>query len=127
MERSFKHIKANLFLTETDDGKKKLNVEIWFGTRRECSVIRTIITHVSNMIVGVTKGFEYKMRLVYAHFPININIVNGKEEGEGQMVEIRNFLGEKKVRFVKLLPGVHIIRSEKVKDELVVSGMYLIF
>lgn len=27
-----------------------------------------------NMITGVTKGYEYKMRLVYAHFPININI-----------------------------------------------------
>ncbi len=26
------------------------------------------------MITGVTKGYEYKMRLVYAHFPININI-----------------------------------------------------
>ena len=31
-------------------------------------------SHTLNMITGVTKGFEYKMRLVYAHFPININI-----------------------------------------------------
>jgi large subunit ribosomal protein L9e len=29
------------------------------------------------MITGVTKGYEYKMRLVYAHFPININIEGG--------------------------------------------------
>lgn len=52
------------------------------------------------MIKGVTKGFEYKMRLVYAHFPINANITD-----EGGIVEVRNFLGEKRVRIVKMLPG----------------------
>lgn len=52
------------------------------------------------MIKGVTKGFEYKMRLVYAHFPINANITE-----EGSIVEVRNFLGEKRVRIVKMLPG----------------------
>jgi large subunit ribosomal protein L9e len=40
---------------------------------------------VSNMIVGVTRGFQYKMKLVYAHFPINPII------GDGKSVEIRNF------------------------------------
>ena len=64
-----------------------------------------------------TQGFEYKMRLVYAHFPININI-----EAGNTVVEIRNFLGEKRVRIVKCLPGVTVIRSENVKDELVLSG-----
>ena len=62
-------------------------------------------------------GFEYKLRLVYAHFPININI-----EGGGKVIEIRNFLGEKRVRIVKMLPGVTVERSAAVKDELVVSG-----
>ena len=50
---------------------------------------------------AIPQGFEYKMRLVYAHFPININIVE-----DGKVVEIRNFLGEKRVRVAKMLPGV---------------------
>jgi large subunit ribosomal protein L9e len=69
------------------------------------------------MITGVTKGFEYKMRLVYAHFPININI-----ENKGSKVEIRNVLGEKRVRVVDMLPGVSIKRSDAVKDELILEG-----
>lgn len=72
---------------------------------------------VQNMIKGVTKGFEYKMRLVYAHFPINANITE-----EGSCIEVRNFLGEKRVRIVNMLPGVKIVRSTNVKDELVISG-----
>jgi len=55
---------------------------------------------VQNLIKGVQAGFEYKMRLVYAHFPINVNIEDG-----GKLVEIRNFLGEKRVRCVNMLPG----------------------
>ncbi|PIA26263.1 hypothetical protein AQUCO_09500020v1 [Aquilegia coerulea] len=65
----------------------------------------------------VTKGYRYKMRFVYAHFPINASISNNN-----QSIEIRNFLGEKKVRKVGMLDGVTVTRSEKVKDELVLDG-----
>lgn len=40
------------------------------------------------MITGVTKGFKYKMRYVYAHFPINVNIEKNKET-DNYEVEIR--------------------------------------
>eukprot|EP00479_Gromia_sphaerica_P012505 TRINITY_DN662_c0_g1_i1.p1 TRINITY_DN662_c0_g1~~TRINITY_DN662_c0_g1_i1.p1 ORF type:complete len:121 (+),score=20.40 TRINITY_DN662_c0_g1_i1:363-725(+) len=77
------------------------------------------------MVTGVTKGFRYKMRLVYAHFPINVTIVDKvtKEVQEiGDLVEIRNFLGERRTRRVEMLGGVVITRSEIVKDELILEG-----
>lgn len=42
--------------------------------RRQACAPPCRCSFLQNMITGVTKGFEYKMRLVYAHFPININI-----------------------------------------------------
>lgn len=114
--RNFKHVQVDMFLTE-QEGVKKLRVEKHFGKRKELSVIRTVTSHVSNMITGVTKGYEYKMRLVYAHFPINVNIAN-----EGKRIEIRNFLGEKRARIVNMQDGVEVARPEGSKDELSLTG-----
>jgi large subunit ribosomal protein L9e len=71
------------------------------------------------MITGVTKGFKYKMRFCYAHFPINVNTV---KDGAKDIVEIRNFLGERKVRRVELLDGVTYTRTADVKDQIELSG-----
>ena len=72
------------------------------------------------MITGVTKGYKYKMRFCYAHFPINVTMVNQTEK---EVVEIRNYLGEKKVRRVELLDGVHYTRTADVKDQIEISGI----
>ncbi|EFJ42001.1 component of cytosolic 80S ribosome and 60S large subunit [Volvox carteri f. nagariensis] len=116
LTRDFKHLAVDMFLTE-QDGAKVLQVDCHFGKKKRLASIRTVCSHVKNMFTGVTKGFEYKMRLVYAHFPININI-----ENQGKKVEVRNFLGEKRVRVVNMLEGVKIARSDGVKDELVLTG-----
>lgn len=81
---------------------------------------RTICSHIENMITGVTKGFKYKMRFCYAHFPINVTCV---KDGAKNVVEIRNFLGEKKVRKVPLLEGVNYVRTADVKDQIEISGI----
>jgi large subunit ribosomal protein L9e len=69
------------------------------------------------MITGVTKGFRFKLRFAYAHFPINVSV-------EKQMVEIRNFLGEKRVRRQLVPAGIKVFRTDaaKMKDELVLEG-----
>ncbi|EFJ11932.1 hypothetical protein SELMODRAFT_269009 [Selaginella moellendorffii] len=112
--RNFKHLNLDFQMLENG---RKLKVEAWFGSRKTIAAIRTAVSHVKNLITGVTKGFQYKMRFVYAHFPINANISATK-----QNIEIRNFLGEKRVRTVDMLPGVTVTRTEKVKDELVLEG-----
>ncbi|XP_050886655.1 60S ribosomal protein L9-like [Lathyrus oleraceus] len=115
--RDFKHLNLYFQIITDENRKKKLKVEAWFGSRKTSAAIRTALSHVDNLITGVTKGHRYKMRFVCAHFPINASITNSNTA-----IEIRNFLGEKKVRKVDLLEGVNVVRSEKVKDELVLDG-----
>lgn len=92
-----------------------MRVDVWFALRKQLASVRTVISHVDNMFVGVTRGFTYKMRFVYSHFPINVSL-------SGRTVEIRNFLGEKRVRKVPLLDGVDYIRSADVKDQIELVG-----
>lgn len=39
-------------------------------------MVLQVCSHIENLITGVTKGFLYKMRFVYAHFPINVSITD---------------------------------------------------
>eukprot|EP01116_Phalansterium_solitarium_P003595 TRINITY_DN14408_c0_g1_i1.p2 TRINITY_DN14408_c0_g1~~TRINITY_DN14408_c0_g1_i1.p2 ORF type:complete len:189 (+),score=71.68 TRINITY_DN14408_c0_g1_i1:69-635(+) len=115
LTRDFKHLNVDMELV--GKRKPKIVVKVFFANRNELACLRTCTSHIENMITGVTKGYEYKMRLVYAHFPINCNILD-----DSKVIEIRNFLGEKIIRRVEMLEGVTIVRSEKVKDELILTG-----
>ncbi|XP_028412805.1 60S ribosomal protein L9-like [Dendronephthya gigantea] len=112
LKRTFKHLRLELQLIS----KKKLKVDVWFASRKELACVRTICSHIQNMFKGVVYGFRYKMRAVYAHFPINITCTN-----DGNVVEIRNFLGEKYIRKVPLRPGVTCANSSQ-KDEIILEG-----
>merc|ERR1712232_1487430 len=110
LSRNFKHI--NMALTKTEE---TIRVDIWFASRSQVACVRTVCSHIENLFTGVTRGFLYKMRFVYSHFPINVTL-------NGDNVEIRNFLGEKRVRKVKLLDGVSYTRSADVKDQIELTG-----
>lgn len=112
LERNFSFIPLEI----TRSGKNQLNVTVWFGGHKHLACIRTICSHIKNMIKGVTKGFQFKMRSAYAHFPINLSIVDNKKT-----IEIRNFVGEKIVRRVPMLDGVTVDVTDQ-KDEIVLRG-----
>ena len=117
LTRAFRH--QNLDMIPSKD---QVTVTKWFGKRKELACIRTISAHIENMITGVTRGFRYKMRFVYAHFPINVTLKTDATRDGATNVEIRNFLGEKRVRIVPMAKGVEVQRSTAVKDELVMEG-----
>lgn len=96
----------------------KIKFIVWHGGRKHLACLRTAKAAVANMIKGVTVGFQYKMRAVYAHFPINIIIA-----GDKKSAEIRNFLGEKRVRRVTMMEGVTITEDKAQKDQVLVEGV----
>jgi len=65
-----------------------VNIELHHGARKNVATLRTVKTLLNNLIIGVTRGFKYKMRYVYAHFPINVNIEKNSETGLFE-IEIR--------------------------------------
>jgi large subunit ribosomal protein L9e len=112
LKREFKHI--NMDLQKVGNGKF-VRVDLWFATRKQLACVRTILSHIDNMFIGVTRGYRYKMRFVYSHFPINVTNNQG-------VVEIRNFLGEKRVRKIELPQGIQYVRTGDVKDQIELTG-----
>ena len=55
------------------------------------ATVGTFESHIRNMVHGVTDGWEYKMEVHYAHFPMQVDV-------DGEEVVIENFLGEKAPR-----------------------------
>lgn len=70
-------------------------------SKREKMHIQTIKSHIKNMFSGVTQGFTYKLKICSSHFPISVNV-------KDDIVEIKNFFGERKQRKAKILPGVKV-------------------
>lgn len=59
------------------------------------------------------------MMLVHAHFPINVVIPK-----DGSEVTVKNFLGGKEDKLIKMLPGVKIRLEDPgiTKNQLVIEG-----
>ncbi|KAG1220223.1 hypothetical protein G6F35_006865 [Rhizopus arrhizus] len=82
LNKNLRHLAIEITVVD-----KKIRFVVHHGLRKHVACIRTVRSLINNMIVGVTKGFQYKMRYVYAHFPINV-IIND----QGNAVEIRGSL-----------------------------------
>ena len=90
-------------------------VTTFFARKKEYAVVKTIASHIKNMIIGVTRGYRYKMKVVYAHFPMNITVDENKK-----LVIIENFLGRKETRYAKIVGDVKVTVQ---KDDVIVEGI----
>jgi large subunit ribosomal protein L6 len=94
-----------------NDGK--VVVETKKEEKQTKATVGTFASHVKNMVKGVSEGYEYHMKIVYAHFPIQVK-VEGKEK-----VSIGNFLGERKARYASIVGDTKVVIQGA---EVVLSG-----
>jgi large subunit ribosomal protein L6 len=98
---------------ELTQGDGVVVVEASLQRRKQRSAVGTIKSHLQNMFKGVKDGFKYKLKIVYAHFPITVKV-------DGKRVLIQNFLGEKSPRVAKVVGDANV-RVEG--DEIIVEGI----
>ena len=78
------------------------------------SMMGTAKSMIRNLIIGVTKGFTYKLKIIASHFPMNVKV-------QGDTVIIENFIGERWPRYAKIVgPNTRVV----VKGEdVIVTGI----
>ena len=118
LQKSYKHVAVDVKLIEVN-GKKKVVIEMWFGSYQNKCAVKSVASSIQNMIDGVVKGHKYKMKSVYAHFPITLNIMD-----KGKALEVRNYVGERQVKKIPMLPGCEVKKSD-VKDQIEIEGIDL--
>jgi len=119
LERSlrFPGVKIEKRTVESGSAAEGSGVEIVVESdsarRKKKAIVGTFAAHIRNMILGVTEGFYYKLRILHSHFPIQVSVTRDS-------VLISNFLGEKKSRVAKILEGVSV---EVKGKEIIVRGI----
>lgn len=88
-------------------------IETFFANKRRKAITYSIAAHIKNMIIGVTKGWRYKLKLVTSHFPATVKVV-------GSEVIIDNFIGERSPRKSKIREGVKVRVEGK---DIIVEGV----
>jgi large subunit ribosomal protein L6 len=107
LTRDFSNVPVSL---EAKDNKE---VRVWaeWPRKKEASLVGTISSHIQNMIIGVEKGFLYKLKIVFSHFPISVKV-------QDKVVLIENFTGERRARKAKIIGDVKVkVESEDVTVE----------
>ena len=112
MSREFIHQKVNLSVNGD-----VVVVQCDLPRRKEKAICGTWKAHINNMNRGASEGFEYRLKAVYSHFPMTLN-VNGSE------FEIKNLFGEKVPRIANLKwsPTEVQVKVEN-KSDVIVSGV----
>ena len=97
--------------------KGRVRVTSSWPRKAEIAKVGTAAAMICNMIKGVRAGFTYKMKIVYAHFPVTVKVFDKERK-----LFIENFTGEKTPRIVR------IVGDSKVKaagDEVIIQGISL--
>ncbi len=98
---------------EADQEEKKVILRTYNPRKFQRAYIGTVAAHIKNMMKGVTEGFKKEMIVVYAHFPIKVEV-----DEKRRLVLIHNFLGERSPRVAKIVGDVKVtVEGDRIRIE----------
>lgn len=108
LEDDLSHLPVDIALRE-----KEVQVSTRWPRKREVGMLGTALAQIRNMVKGVTTGYRYSLRTVYAHFPVTVKV-----DEKARLVKIENFTGEKTPRYARIVEGVKVgVKGEEVTVE----------
>jgi large subunit ribosomal protein L6 len=109
VKRDFTRLPATIIVED----QKKIIIRPYGKRKKDHAITNTARSVIARMIKGAEIGFTYKLKTVFAHFPIAIK-VKGKE------VHIENFYGERSARVSRVVGEGTIVKV--VGDDVLVQG-----
>ena len=90
-----------------------ISIKPYGKRKKDLAIANTAKSIITNMMKGVEEGYEYKLKIVYAHFPIAVKV-------KDNAVYVENFFGERSARISR-------IRGNSTKvivqgDDVIVKG-----
>ena len=108
LTRDFSHARVEFALEPN-----RLRVWAVNPRKKQAAAVNTVGAHLNNMVKGVTKGFTYKMKILFIHFPLTVRAQERK-------VQVQNFLGERKPRETDIVGNVRVSIQG---DDVIVQGI----
>ena len=109
VKKDFTRLPATIIVED----QKKIIIRPYGKRKKDHAITNTARSVIAAMIKGAEIGFTYKLKTVFAHFPIAIK-VKGKE------VHIENFYGERSARVSRVVGEGTIVKV--VGDDVLVQG-----
>ena len=98
--------------TVTVDGNK-ITIKPYGKRKQDLAVTHTARSIIESMIKGVEKGYTYKLKIIFAHFPISVKI-------KGKDINVENFFGERASRVSRIVGDA--TKVNVVGEDVVVQG-----
>ncbi|MDX1797218.1 MAG: 50S ribosomal protein L6 [Candidatus Lokiarchaeia archaeon] len=104
--KDFSHVRGIMVSIEGD----KLIFSTNFPKSGTLALIKTVVSIINNLIIGVQTNYKYISKICYSHFPCNCEVKADKRE-----IHVINFLGERAPRKANYPKNVEVeVKGEDV-------------
>ncbi|MDE1724842.1 MAG: 50S ribosomal protein L6 [Thaumarchaeota archaeon] len=108
--KAFKKIPVDLQIEGKNVVLKSVGVR-----KRDYAIFKTAESIINTLFKGVQTGYTFKMKVVYAHFPITVKIKDG-------YIHVENFQGERAARTSKIFGETKVVSKG---DDIIITGPVL--